>query len=104
MKKSELKQIIREEYKKVLKEMTIKQVEEAMSDARVNKISKLRNGNFKAYFGYHYTNSQTVEQKEELVKKYLPNAEIIDSGDNWAPFKGGAPIQRQSHFWVEFKA
>lgn len=29
--------------------------------------------------------------------------EIIDRGNVWKDFKGGAPVERQSHWWVKVK-
>ena len=37
-----------------------------------------------------------------LSKAYV-NATVVDFGEHWAPFKGGARISRGSHWWVELK-
>jgi len=36
------------------------------------------------------------------VKEIFPEATILDTGDHWAAFNGGASIRRSSHFWVQF--
>jgi hypothetical protein len=79
---------------------SIEDIKNSISGA--DKISKLRNGNYKAYFGFFYTHGQTPEQKVKIVKNAYPDAIIVDSGENWVGFKGGAPVDKQSHFYVEF--
>ena len=37
-----------------------------------------------------------------LSKAYV-NATVVDFGEHWAPFNGGARISRGSHWWVELK-
>lgn len=37
-----------------------------------------------------------------LSKAYV-NATVVDFGEHWAPFNGGARISRSSHWWVELK-
>lgn len=67
-----------------------------------DKVTKLPNGNYKAYYGFFYTHGQTSEKKSETIKSTIPDVNIIKHGEHWASFKGGAPVQKQSHFYVEF--
>ena len=73
----------------------------------VDMISKTKSGNFIFRKGYFYTGGQDedilVRRLEEKLFKLGLTAKLIDCGNHWAPFKGAAPIQRQSHFYVEFK-
>lgn len=68
-------------------------------------ISKKRNGNFLFRKGYYYSHGMTASSyadkiSEQLKKEGFTHG-VIDFGDHWAAFKGGAPLQSQSHFWVE---
>ena len=71
-----------------------------------DKVSKLRDGSGEFIFrlGYFYTSGQTSDDFVAAIKKQLTDAglkfTITDSGDHWAAFKGGAPIAKQSHWWV----
>jgi hypothetical protein len=38
----------------------------------------------------------------ELVENDIPGT-VIDSGERWKPFRGGASIMSQSHWWVIVK-
>jgi hypothetical protein len=44
----------------------------------------------------------TQEYKKNILKAF-PNAEILNSGDEFKPFRGGAPVAKQSHIWIDFK-
>lgn len=61
-------------------------------------------GNFilrKSYF-YQTTKIESfIESIKEHLKKIENTFEIVDSGNHWVTFKGGAPIAKQSHYWVE---
>ena len=52
---------------------------------------------------FFYTLGFSASQYVEQVKKVFPDAEILDSGEIWLPFKGGALVSNQSHWFVEFK-
>ena len=63
-------------------------------------------GIFTARFGYFYRNGRTAESTHDTVVKWLNEAginhTIVDYGDHWAPFQGGDPIEKSSHFYVKF--
>jgi len=40
---------------------------------------------------------------EANIRKLGYSVQVIGCGNHWTPFNGRAPIQRQSHFWVEAK-
>lgn len=52
--------------------------------------------------GFFYTNGRTAAHFAEIVKIALPNVRIIDSGEVWRPFRGGASTAQQSHWFVTF--
>lgn len=77
-----------------------KQIKELLSG--VDMVSKNKSGNYIARWTFFYTNGKTSEKYAEKVKSTLPGVKVINSGEHWAPFRGGASIQQSSHFWVEF--
>ncbi len=52
--------------------------------------------------GFYYSFGETADKYVQGVKKAFPNAAILDSGEFNAPFRGGAPIQKSSHWFVKF--
>jgi hypothetical protein len=72
-------------------------------DCNFDTISK-RNGIFTARKAYFYTYGQTEQDAVNVIKIRIPSAKIIDTGDHWRPFKGGASIASQSHWYVKFMA
>jgi hypothetical protein len=53
--------------------------------------------------GFFYTHGKGTEDFETRVKEIFPEAIILDSGEVWKPFRGGASVGKQSHWWVKFK-
>ena len=53
--------------------------------------------------GFFYTHGQTADPMVAKVQSCIPDAIIVDSGTVWKPFKGGAPLEKSSHFFVKFK-
>lgn len=67
----------------------------------VDSCSK-RDGVFTARKGFFYTFAGTSEKFAETIKAAFPNAKIIEHGEHWAPFRGGASVAESSHWWVKF--
>jgi hypothetical protein len=57
--------------------------------------------------GFFYTNGCTSEQCASNILRKLKESgltgEVIDHGEKWTRFIGGAPLARQSHWWVKFR-
>lgn len=53
--------------------------------------------------GFFYTHGQTSEGFAKRVALALPGAVILDHGQHWAPFNGGASVARSSHWWVKVR-
>jgi len=53
--------------------------------------------------GYFYRHGQDTKTHVNKVLSTFPDAKIIDSGDHWAAFRGGASVAKQSHFYVKFE-
>lgn len=66
-------------------------------------VGRKKNGNYIARWGFFYTHGKTSEKFAAGVKANIPNAEIVDHGEVWKPFRGGATVSQGSHFYVEFK-
>jgi hypothetical protein len=72
----------------------------------VDLISKNRKGNYIFRRGYFYRMGGDSSNFAEALKAQLYrmnfNAELIDHGDHWVAFNGGASVAKQSHFYAEF--
>lgn len=52
--------------------------------------------------GFFYTHGQTADDFVKKVKTAFPTAVIIESGEVWKSFRGGASVTNQSHWYVKF--
>lgn len=82
---------------------TTKQVKKALIGSYFDEVAKRGDGTYIARRAFYYRHGQTVDTFIQYVTKTFPSAVIVDSGEVWKAFKGGAPISRQSHWYVEFK-
>jgi hypothetical protein len=84
--------------------VTVKQVKDALGTTG-SKVSKLKNGNVMVRRGYFYRNGMDDVMFNNLVANALKKAgvpvNVVDFGDHWAAFSGGATLARSSHFYVE---
>lgn len=64
-------------------------------------ISK-RNGVYTARKEFFYTKGKTAADFVKRVTDAYPGAKILDSGEVWKPFKGGATTANSSHWFVKF--
>lgn len=65
-----------------------------------------RGGEVKVGKGFFYRSQQTTSDRMmREVKTYLPDAEMVDEGENWAAFRGGAEpgSKHDSYTYVTFK-
>ena len=63
----------------------------------------IKNGIITARKGFYYRFNKTSEDWRGIIANALPEANIIDSGEKWVPFRGGASIANQSHWYVKFE-
>ena len=72
-----------------------------------DSLGKNKAGNLVARWGFFYTHGRTAEGYVTKVTALLTEAgiafEIVDSGEVWKDFRGGASVANQSHFYVEIK-
>lgn len=66
-------------------------------------VSKKRNGNYILRKGFFYTSGMTAEKIAEKLKEKFPTIVIINTYEQWKPFKGGQTVAHGSHWGVEFK-
>lgn len=52
--------------------------------------------------GFFYSGGKTAENLVNRIKAAFPDATILDSGEVWKDFRGGAPVVKQTHWWVRF--
>ena len=74
---------------------------EDLANGSFDAVSK-RNGVFTVRRGFFYTNGKTAKNLEATVLRIFPDAKVVDSGEHWAAFKGGASVAKQSHWYVNF--
>ena len=68
-------------------------------------IGTKKGGNILCRWGYFYTHGATAEDYAMKIRRLLTNNKIpyriVDCGNHWAAFRGGASVANQSHFYVE---
>jgi hypothetical protein len=79
--------------------MTLKQLREKLSADTYS----LKNGIFTVRRGFFYTGGRTSEDFAQAVSAALPSATIVEHGEVWKAFRGGASTAQQSHWFVKFQ-
>lgn len=80
--------------------ITLKQLRETLPG--VDMVSKNVKGNFVVRRGFFFTHGKTTEDFKAFILHQLPTANIVDCGQILKSFRGGAPVSKQSHWFVEF--
>lgn len=75
---------------------------EEIKDAIGADTLSFREGIFTARRGFFYSHGGSSNQFAEKIRNRIKNAVILDHGEVWKPFRGGAPVAKQSHWWVKF--
>lgn len=85
---------------------TTKQIRDALSTI-VDTVGKNKAGNFVVRRGFFYTGGVTADKVKQGVTGALQKAgmtvEVVDHGEVWKSFRGGATVAQGSHWYVEFK-
>lgn len=72
-----------------------------------DKIGRTKDGAVVLRKGFFYSGGGTGEEYARGVSQKLTDAgvkhTVVDHGMERKPFRGGAPIERQSHFWAKVK-
>lgn len=66
-----------------------------------DSVSK-RNGVFTVRKGFFYRHGYTSDMLVDAIKALIPTAVIVDHGEVWKAFKGGAATAQSSHWFVKF--
>lgn len=82
-----------------MKHLTTAQVNEKLNVDQVT----LRNGIYTMRQEFYYRHGTTADDYVAKVKAAFPNAEILEKGEVWKPFRGSATIAQSSHWFVKFK-
>ena len=84
----------------------MKKVREALEGV-VDTVGKNKVGNLVVRREFFYTHGYTAEKFVQAVSAALNKADIlyrvVDSGETWKAFRGGASTANQSHWWVEIQ-
>ncbi len=71
-----------------------------------DKVSRLSSGEFKFYRGFYYKMGGSSEAFRARITQCVTAAypttpfTVTGDGEHYTGFRGGAPIQSQSHWWV----
>jgi len=70
-------------------------------------VGKNKDGHVVFRFGFYYTNRRNAAMMATIVINEFAKigvvVECVDCYEKWLPFKGGAPVSRQSHWGVVVK-
>lgn len=77
---------------------TLKEVKDKLYADSYSK----KDGVFTVRHEFFYTHGRTAEQFRDEVLKAFPAATIVDFGEVWKPFRGGASTANSSHWFVKF--
>ena len=84
---------------------TVKSIKTALSGI-ADSVGRNKAGNFVVRRGYFYRNGMDSDKFADRVVQTLAAANItvrvVESRDNWRPFKGGGTVAQNSHWFVEF--
>ena len=80
--------------------MKTKEVKELLGHS-FDSVSKYK-GVFTVRRGFFYTHGGTADKCVNTVLLKIPGATIIESDEIWKAFSGGAPLAKQSHWYVKF--
>ncbi len=68
-------------------------------DVYPDMLSK-KDGVFTARRGFFYRHGKT---SQELADKIAKKFKVLDHGETFNPFNGGASVKNSSHFWCKFE-
>lgn len=84
--------------KAVIPSKTMKDVKEKLTADSYS----FMDGVYTARWGFYFTHGVRALDKEAEVRNAFADATVIESGEVWKPFRGGASVANQSHWYVKF--
>lgn len=86
--------------------LTIKEIRQKVQDnfacSDDTTCVTFRNGIFTVRDSFFYRHGKDETVLVNQVLGVFPDADIIDAGEVWKAFRGGANVKNQSHWWVQF--
>ena len=84
--------------------MTTQELKSLIGCTCVKARRKLGKNSYRAMWSYFYRHGATPELKKNRVEETLRDAKIVDVGDHWHEFVGGAESgsAQDSFMWVDF--
>lgn len=79
-------------------QITAQEVREKLQAEHVTKFR----GVFTYRRGFYYRLGLSAARCRDALVRKLPGAIILDYGEHYAPFRGGAGVAENSHFYVKF--
>lgn len=71
-------------------------------------VGKKKDGTFIIRRGYFYRHGMNCQQFAAVVAQAIKahgfDCQVVECGDHWAPFRGGATVAQGSHFWVQLRS
>lgn len=71
-------------------------------NCHVDSIGRNKAGEFVARREFFYRHGHTSDNLAADILAALPSATILQHGENWKPFRGGASTANSSHWFVRF--
>ena len=79
--------------------ITLKEIKEKLPGFDTYSV---RDSTFTVRRGFYYRMGKDSETYRKKVLDVFPSAKIVDSGEIYKVFRGGASIANQSHWFVKF--
>lgn len=77
--------------------MTQREIKNLLSASSVS----IKAGVFTARWGFFWRQGRSSDEYAERVRSKL-GACVLDHGEVWKSFRGGASVSQSSHWWVKF--
>ncbi len=84
--------------------MTATQFNQKLQDAGIHftEVTKAKDNAFIGRLGFFYRKGNSSSAIADKVK--AAGFDVMDHGEKFTAFIGGAPVAKQSHWWVKIKA
>lgn len=83
------------------RKLTLKLLRDCVS---ADSYGRTREGNLIVRRGFYFTHGETAEDFRDRVVSQLTacdvEAHVVDYGEVWKPFRGGASVAQSSHWYV----
>ena len=84
-------------------QVSVKEVKDLLFGT-CDTVGRNKDGNIVIRRGYFYRNGMDSQKFAARVMEKLGDAvTLVECGDHWAPFRGGASVARGSHFYAVVK-